>query len=167
MSPLRLTGLLPVLLAAACAPFGKEPSLSPRPAEAIDPRLPVVDRSGELPADPRLAAEISALRDRAIVAAAAVEPALQNATLAVAAAGARESESWVAAQQLVSAAIAARAPFARALGDFDVLLAERIRGGRRLVPQDLAMVQRVAEQLGAIDRRQAGEIAALERRLQP
>jgi hypothetical protein len=164
MSRLLLTGTALLFLAAGCAPVGNAPSLATRSAETIDPRLPVPDRSATLPADPALAAALDALRQRALVAARRAEPAIDAARRAAAVAGARESESWIAAQQAISFAISERAAFAAALGDLDTLIAARVRTGR-LVPRDLAAANALVEELGGIDRRQAGEIAALERRL--
>ena len=154
------------LFLAACASVENAPSLAPRAAERIDPRLPVPDRSATLPGDPALLAELGALRSRALQAAQQAEPALRTAASAAAASGPRGSESWIAAQQLVSAAIAARADFTAALGDLDRLLALRIRGRERLVPQDLAAAEALVAELGTIDRRQAGILDAAERQLQ-
>lgn len=158
--------LLPLALLAGCAPLGEVPSLERRAAESIDPRVPVADRSLVLAADPQLAAELAGLRSRARAAAADAEPAIDAAESRVAAAGARESESWIAAQQSISAAIAARAPFTQALGDLDRLIAERIRNRTRLVPQDLAAAQAVADELAAVDRGQSERLDSLQRRLQ-
>lgn len=161
-----LACLILPLLAAGCASVDNAPSLAPRAAERIDPRLPVIDRSAALPADPALIAELSALRSRALAAAERAEPAIRAAAAAAAAAGPRESESWVRAQQLVSAAIAQRADFTSALGDLDRLIALRLRGRERLVPQDLAAAEALVAELGAIDRRQAGTLAEAGQRLQ-
>ena len=82
-----------------------------------------------------------------------------------AAAGAPQSESWVAAQQALSAAVAAREPTARALGDIDALGADRLQTAGGLSPADLAAVQSAGAEVGAIDQRQAEAIDALQRRL--
>jgi hypothetical protein len=166
MSRLFLPGCVLALVAAACAPVGNAPSLEVRSAEAIDPRLPVVDRSATLAADPELAAALGSLRQRAIAAAAQAEPAIRAAASAAAVAGPRESESWIVAQQRLSAAIATRAPFTAALSDLDRLIALRVRSRERLVPRDLAAAEALAAELGAIDRRQTGDIAMAGRRLQ-
>lgn len=162
-----LPGCALLLLTAGCAPIKDAPSLSPRAAEAIDPRLPVPDRSAALPVSPEFATALTTLRTRALAAAAEAEPAIRAATAAAAAADPPQSESWIAAQQIVSAAVAARAPFAAALGDLDALIGLRVRGRERLVPQDVAAAEAVLAELNAIDRRQAGAIMAAERRLQP
>ena len=162
---LLLPCLLP-LIAAACASAGDGPSLQPRPAEAIDPRLPVEDRSASLPASAELLREIAAVRQRAEAAAGSANAAIEAAAGAVAVAGASGSESWIAAQQLVSAAVAERAPFTAALGDLDALLAARVRSGSRLVPQDLLAHQQAGDALADIDRRQRARLDDFERQLQ-
>ena len=165
MFRLLLPGCAFALVAAGCAPIDDAPSLAVRPAETIDPRLPVVDRSATLAADPQLAAALGLLRQRALAAAAQAEPAISAAATATAAAGPRESESWIAAQQGISAAIAARAAFTAALSDLDQLIALRVRGQERLVPRDLAAADTLAAELRAIDHRQVSAIAALQARL--
>ena len=81
------------------------------------------------------------------------------------AAGSSQSESWVLAQQAVSAAVAARAPTTRALGDIDEIAATELarRGG--IAPANLAAIEAAAAEVGAIDRRQAEAIDDLEARL--
>ncbi len=80
-------------------------------------------------------------------------------------AGARESESWIAAQQALSAAVAARAPTTRALGDIDALGSSAITARGGLAPADLAALQAAAAEVAGIDRRQASRIGAIQRRL--
>jgi len=157
---------LSALLATACASAGDGPSLQPRPGEAIDPRLPVEDRSASLPASSDFVRETAAVRQRAEAAAGRADAAIEAAAKAVASAGATGSESWIAAQQLVSAAVAERAPFTAALGDLDALLAARVRGGGRLVSQDLLAHQQAGEALTDIDRRQRARLDSFERQLQ-
>lgn len=162
--PRVIVGLLAVAC-AACASMPDGPSLAPRAAEAVDPRLPVPDRSAELPGDQQFAASVTRLRDAARAAAARAEPSLAAASAAAAAAGARESESWIAAQQALSAAVAERAAFTRAVADLDALVAARVRSGGRFVVQDLAVAEAASAELAVIDRRQSAEIARLEARL--
>ena len=151
---------LAALFAAGCASVDNAPSLATRSAESIDPRLPVPDRSASL------AADLGALRTRSLAAAAAAEAPIRIAAEAAAAAGGRESESWIRAQQLISAAIAARADFTRSLAELDALIALRIRGRERLVPQDLALADALVAELNTVDRRQAETLARAERELQ-
>src|SRR5687768_6986849 len=95
--------LLALPLAAACTmTTSPEPSLAPRAAEAIDPRLPV---SGDVPAgavDPALANRLSALVAEVRSAAPAFEAREAEAGRLAAAASPQASESWIAAQQALS-----------------------------------------------------------------
>ena len=77
----------------------------------------------------------------------------------------RRRESWVAAQQALSAAIAAREPTGRALGDIDALGAERLQTVGGIAPNDLAAIQDAGAEVVTIDQRQAQTIAAIQRRL--
>jgi hypothetical protein len=76
-----------------------------------------------------------------------------------------QSESWIVAQQAVSAAVAAREPTARALGDIDAIAAFALATQGGIAPADLAAIEEAAAQVGAIDRRQAQVINALQARL--
>ena len=69
------------------------------------------------------------------------------------------------AEQALSRAVGARAPTTRALGDIDALGANALAERRGLAPADLAAIQRTGEQVGALDRRHAERIAAIQRRL--
>ena len=158
--------LLAILAIGACStPPGAAPSLAPRAAESIDPRVPVGDGSVQRPVDAALAARLAKLVGLARQGDSAFAAAAGEAQRLAALAGAPQSESWVLAQQAVSAAIAARGPTARALGDIDALAAAALvrRGG--IAPADLAAIEGAAAEVGAIDRRQAGAIDALQRRL--
>lgn len=166
---MRAPSLAPVLLLvialAACAPVRDAPSLARRPAETIDPRLPIADRSATLPADPALAAALRRIVAPAFAQSPTVDAATAQAATLAAAAGPPTSESWIAAQQALSSAIAAQEPVTRALGAFDAAVAERIATGGRLVPQDLAAVKALAEELAALDRRHRAAITAVQRTL--
>ncbi|WP_205481473.1 hypothetical protein [Sphingomonas arenae] len=141
------------------------PSLAPRPAESIDPRLPVPDRSGEIPLDATLAAGLQALVAQARATETPFEAAIAPAEQAAAAAGARDSESWITAQQALSGAIAARYPTTRALGDLDALSAARLKERGFIAPRDLAAIREAAEAIAAIDSRQAARVDAVQARL--
>lgn len=157
--------LVSLLLLGGCAAVDNAPSLARRPAEAIDPRVPIPDASAALPADPALAAALRRLADPAFAQGRSVDSAIASAERLAASAGAPGSETWIAAQQALSAAIAAQEPVTRAIGDFDAAVAERIRSGARLVPQDLAAVRSISADLAALDRRQRSAIAAVQARL--
>ncbi|UUR08234.1 hypothetical protein [Sphingomonas glaciei] len=150
---------------AGCASVKDAPSLARRPAEAIDPRLPIVDRSDALPADPALAAALRGIAAPAFAQARTVDGAIARAETLAAAAGPSGSESWISAQQSLSAAIAAQEPVTRAIGAFDAAVAERIASGARLVPRDLDAVRAIAGELAQVDSRHRAAIASIQRRL--
>jgi len=156
-----------VLTAAGCsAPKVPAPSLAPRAAEAIDPRLqPPPDLTPARPVAPALAEQLTSLVAQALNGNAAFEAAAARAEGLVAAAGAAQSESWIAAQQALSQAVAARGPTARALGDADALAAEAIAAKGGIAPADFAAIRSAADTIANIDRRQAARIDALRTRL--
>lgn len=141
------------------------PSLAPRAAEAIDPRLPVIADTRPRPVDATLAARLAELLSRARSGDAAFRTALAQAERLAAGAGAPQSEGWIAAQQALSAAVAAREPTTRALGDIDALASGAIASRGGLAPADLAAIEGAAAEVAGIDRRQAAAIDAIGRRL--
>ena len=159
---------LPLLLfaAASCSTVRDAPSLAPRPSENIDPRLPVADTSGSVPADPALAGQLGELVRTARAAAGRFDAAIARAEQLAAVAGSPQSDGWVAAQQALSAAVAERYPVTRALGDIDALAAARVQGGGQLSQADQQQVREAAAEVGAIDSRQAARATAVQRRLQ-
>jgi len=163
----RPAAFVAILAISACStpPGGALPSLAPRAAETIDPRVPVGDGAVQQAVDAALAARLAELVGLARQGEGAFAAAAGEAQRLAESAGAPQSESWVVAQQAVSAAVAARGQTARALGDIDALAAAALvrRGG--IAPADLAAIEGAAAEVGAIDRRQAGAINALQRRL--
>jgi hypothetical protein len=158
--------LLATLTLAACSSAGGPfPSLRPRSAEAIDPRVPVIKPMNDRPVSPALAARLAALVGQARSGDAAFAGAAAEAQRLASAAGAPQTEGWIAAQVALTVAIAAREPTTRALGDIDALgaTALQIQGG--LAPNDLAAIQSAGAEVGAIDRRQAERIKAIQQRL--
>jgi hypothetical protein len=152
-------------MAGCTAPSGPAPSLAPRAAEAIDPRVPVVAATLPQPADPALAVRLAALVGQARGGETAFVVAAGEAERLAALAGAPQSESWVVAQQAVSAAVAARAPATRALADIDGLTENTLAARGAIAAADLAAIEAAAAEVGAIDRRQAQAIDALQTRL--
>ena len=157
--------LLPLAVAACSTPSGPVPSLAPRAAEAIDPRVPIpnVPSTGavDLALETRLAQLIDEVRagDQAFVAVA------DQAERFVAAASNPDSESWITAQQALSALVEARGPTARALSDIDAIAAQRLETTGWITPANFAAIEAAASEAGAIDRRQAAVVDALLRRL--
>ena len=162
----RLAILLALTALAACSTApSAAPSLAPRPAEAIDPRVPVTGGTDTRPVDPALAARLSTLVAQAASGDSAFRSAAAEAERLAANAGARESESWIAAQQAVSAVVAARAPTTAALSDIDALAADALRTRGDLSPSDLAAIEAAAAEVGALDLAQAQVIDALQAKL--
>ena len=163
---MRRALLLTILTLGACAPAGGPfPALQPRAGEAIDPRVPITRPMNDRPVSPALAGRLAALVGEARDGDAAFAPVAANAEKLADGAGAPESDGWIAAQEALTAAIAARAPTARALGDIDMIgaLALQTQGG--IAPNDLAAIQSAGAEVAAIDQRQAEMIKAIQQRL--
>jgi hypothetical protein len=161
----RVALLLIVALSGCTVPGGPYPSLAPRAAEAIDPRVPVVRPMNDRPAGAALTARLAALVDQAQSGDAAFDAAVAEAERLAASAGAPQSEGWIAAQEALTAAIAARRPTANALGDIDEIAATALQTQRGIAPNDLAAIRSAAERVSAMDRRQAERIDAIQKRL--
>jgi hypothetical protein len=160
--PLFLTVLM---LAACSAPGGPYPSLQPRAAEAIDPRIQPVRPINDRPVAPALASQLAELVDQARSGDATFEPAAANAERLASVAGAPESEGWIAAQEALSAAIAARNPTAVAQADIDALSATALQRQGGIAPNDLKAIEAAAAEVSAIASHQTGRIDAIKRRL--
>ncbi len=152
-------------LGACAAPGGPSPSLQPRAAEAVDPRVPVSGSVNDRPVSPALAARLRELVAQAQSGDAAFAPLAERAEQLASGAGAPQSESWTVAQEALSAAVAARGPTARALGDIDALGADALQRQGGMAPADLAAVQEAGQRVAAIDRRQTARVDAIQRRL--
>ncbi len=157
--------LLPFLLLSACASGNAPPSLLPRAAEAIDPRIPVVKPLNDRPVNSELAGRLAELVAKARSSDAAFRPAAEEAQRLAEAAGDPQSESWIIAEQALSRAIATRDLAVRALGDIDALGANRLEAHAGLSPNDLEAIERAGAEVGAIDERQTRTIKAIQARL--
>lgn len=161
-----LSPIVCALLSACSAAGGPPPSLAPRLAETIDPRVPVVyPHAPETPVDADLAGKLADLVGRALNGDAAFDAAAKQAEALVGSAGSPQSESWIAAQEALTHAVAERGPTARALGDIDALAATAIAAGAALVPANLAAIQSASAKVGAIDDRQTARVDAMQKRL--
>ena len=159
-------GLLLTAMTAGCsAPGGPNPSLATRAAEAIDPRVPVIKPMNDRPVDAALAARLAQLVDQAKGGEAGFDAAAARAQQLASAAGPAQSESWTVAQEALSAAVEARQPASSALGEIDALGANTLQVQRGLAPSDLEAVKQAGEVVGAIDRRQAETVKAIQDRL--
>jgi hypothetical protein len=154
-----------VLLGACASPGGPYPSLRPRAAEAIDPRVQPVRPMNDRPVSPTLASRLAALVNAAQSGDAAFDGAASIAERLAATAGAPQSDSWIEAQEALTAAIAARKPTATALGDVDEVGATALQAQGGIAPNDLAAIKNAAAEIAAIDHRQAERIDAVQKRL--
>lgn len=161
----RRLALLPLLVSACALPPTAEPSLAPRAGEAIDPRVPIPADVVSGPADPALAARIAELMTAVRVGDEAFRAAVPDAESLAAAAGSAESESWIAAQQAVSALVAARGPVTSAIADLDALAARRIAASGGILPGDLDALRAATAEAAAIGRREAEVIDRLQAQL--
>jgi len=162
----RAACLSSLILLSACSAAGLPyESLRPRAAEAIDPRVPVVRPMNDRPATAALTARLAALVDQAQRGNASFNSAASEAERLSASPGSPQSEGWIAAQEALSGAIAAREPTVQALGDIDALAANALQTQRGIAPNDLAAIQRSADLVGSLDRQQAERINAIQRRL--
>lgn len=158
--------LLAMTILSACSSAGGPyPSLQPRAAEAIDPRLQPVRPINDRPVAPTLAAQLASLVVQARGGEAVFEPAMADAERMAAAAGAPQSESWIAAQEALSAAVAARKPTALAQADIDSLGATALQKQGGIAPNDLKAIQDAAGEVAAIARGQTDRIDAVRKRL--
>jgi hypothetical protein len=117
------------------------------------------------PVSASLAARLAELVAQARSGNAVFDPLADQAEQLAAAAGAPQTETWIAAQQALSAAVEARGATVQALGDIDAIGANMLQTQQGLAPADLAAIQTAAAEAGAIDQRQAGRISAIQRRL--
>ena len=137
LPPLR-TMAAALLLTVGCAAEGPFPSLLPREAEratAEEPEQPV----REAPSEAGVGSSVAELLALARQGDNAFEAAHARASEAVRGGGAVGSDSWVAAQEVISRAEAARADTTRALVELDQLALAR--AGRPTNPADLAAIQ--------------------------
>ena len=142
-----------------------EPSLAPRAAEAIDPRVPIPSGVVAGAPDPALASRIAELMAEVRAGDTAFQSASQDAEALAAAAGPAQSESWIVAQEALSGLVAARAPVTKAIADLDALAAARIATAGGILPGDLAALEAATTEAGAIGQREADVIDRLQARL--
>jgi hypothetical protein len=154
------------MLLSACTAATGAPSLAPRAAESIDPRVPVPDVIVSPDVSPGLLTQLNALLAQAVAGDQAFAPLAEQASRLADAAGAKESESWVVAQQALSAAVAARAPVANAVGDIDALGAQRVQALGGIGAADLKAIESAASRVAEIDGREAAVIAQVKAKLE-
>jgi hypothetical protein len=159
-----LSPALAVLL-SGCAAATNAPSLAPRPAEAIDPRVPVPEPVLPTTPTPALVHKLDSLVAQAVAGDEAFGPLAERARQLADAAGAKESESWVVAQQALSVAVGARTPVTTAVGDIDALGAQRIQALGGIGAADLKAINAASARVSEIDDREAAAVSAIQAKL--
>lgn len=157
---MRTAAILSCLLLAACQPRNDAPSLGPRPAEAIDPRLPVGSTEPP-PGELTVADQVASLQVRLQEGEARFATVLPPTRAAVARAGAQGSESWVQAEEQLSLLERAHLPVAVALADLDRLVTAQIDRDGWASPADREAVETLMQDARAIYQRQADTLGAL------
>lgn len=163
-APCCLLGFV-AALSACSAPGGPYPSLQPRAAEAIDPRVPVEKPMNDRPVTPALASHLAELVARARSGDSEFETAADRAEQLSASAGAPQSENWVVAQEALTVTVAARAPVGSDLADIDETGAIALQTHGGIAPSDLAAIKSAAAEVGQIDQREAARVKAIQDRL--
>jgi len=155
--------LLTILLTGACstAISGPEPSLAPRAAEAIDPRVPIPGTVPIGPVDEALASKLDDLVGQARAGVPLFEARQANAERLAAVAGPMASESWVAAQQALSRLVDQYGVTSRTAADIDGLAASRLHGQHWIRPADQRAIAAAAAEVAAISNPQAATIDRL------
>jgi len=155
-----------VLILAACADGARDAArLAPRPTEQIDPRV-AIPSPPPAPASAALLERLAGSRAAARAGTGPFEAMLPDVRRAAAAAGPAQSESWIAAQQLLSALTTLRTPVASAMADIDRIESETIQARGGIGAGDREAVEAASAEVGVIDARQQSELDSLRRQLQ-
>jgi hypothetical protein len=163
---MRLILLLALIFAtAACAAPRDYPSLAPRTAEGIDPRVPIDATPSAGTLDVRTSAALSEAVSAARRGVAEFNRLARVAESLAASAGPRQSESWIAAQQALSALGAQHGITTNAAASIDEIAAEGIDQKRWLSPATQSAVEGAAAEVGAINDVQSALLDRLGNRL--
>jgi hypothetical protein len=162
---MRASSFLFMAVLTGCAAETAAPSLAPRAAEAIDPRVPVPEPAIGTQPSAELVERLQALVAQAVASDDNFRALADGAERLASAAGAPPSESWIVAQQALSAAVAARGPVTRALSEIDSVGASRIQAMGGIGPADLKAINAASAEVGAIDSRQAARLDSIQARL--
>lgn len=162
----RLSPFLTVAALAACSPVsGPEPSLAPRAAEAVDPRVPIPNTVPAGTADVALARQLAQLVEQVRAGVGPFQERLAVADRLATAAGPISSESWVAAQSALSLLVEQFGVTTRAAADIDALAASRLQQQHWIRPADQAAITAAASEVAVLSEPQAAAIARIRERL--
>jgi hypothetical protein len=152
--------ILPVLLVSGCTAVDA-PSLSPRPAEKlpVDPPAPYAEAAE--PVDPALAGRLAPIVAQAEEGHRGFTAARQAAEKAAAAAGKSGSESWIVAQQALSALDATRGPVQQAESALDAIRVDPAYAG----PGNRAAIDAAGTRIQALVDEESSVMAGLATKL--
>lgn len=163
---IRCLLLLAIALPCACsAPRIDEPSLAPRPAEAIDPRVPVGSSESVGVADPALTATLERLVATAKGSEAEFAARAGRAEQLAASAGAAGSESWVAAQLALSRLVSQQGVATNASAEVDSIAGQQLKQQKWIASADRKAIAAAQAEIGAVTQRQAAIVSGLRERL--
>ena len=158
--------LILALTACSAPGAGPEPSLAPRPAEQIDPRVPIPADVPPGIVDTALARRLEELVAEARGAAPTFGAREAEATRLAAAAGPISSESWIAAQQALSRMVEQFGITTRVAGDIDAIASTRVKENRWIAPADQGAIATAAMAVASISEPQAAAIARIREQLE-
>jgi len=168
MAMRRFLPLVALTLISGCAiprTTSPEPSLAPRAAEAIDPRVPIPSAVPTGLLDPALAQRLQELVKQARSGIPAFDAREAETTHLAAAAGPAASESWVTAQKSLSRLVEQYGLTTRAAADIDALASTRLERQRWIGPADQQAITAAAAAVAAISDAQAATIKRLQDQL--
>jgi hypothetical protein len=155
-----------LLLAAGCSSTTmREPSLAPRAAESIDPRLPIQDPVPSGQVDAALAQRLQELVGAVRAGTTQFNAQESEATRLAAAAGPKASETWIAAQQALSRLVERHGVTTQMAGDIDSLAATRLDSQHWIRPADREAIAAAAAEVGSINGAQSDAIRRLASQL--
>lgn len=143
----------------------QEPSLARRPAETIDPRVPIADTLPTGTTDPALVAALAREVGEAREGMAEFDVRAASAGQLAAAAGDISSESWVAAEQALSRLVEQQGITARAAANVDALASQRLLAEKWLSPANQAAIKATQDDIAAITGPQLATIDRLTAQL--
>lgn len=153
------------LLACSTTNIGPEPSLAPREAESIDPRVPVQSPVVAEQVDPALATILAQAVARAEGGRNEFATRAATANRLADGAGAMASESWIAAQAALSRLIEQQGIATNAAADVDGIAGQRLNDQRWIGAANRKAIDDASTRIGAITDEQAATIDRLKDRL--
>ncbi len=166
MMRFAVAAALALLAACSMRGAGPGPSLASRAEEAIDPRVTIPSEVPMGSVDPVFAGRLRELVEAARSGSPAFDARRAEAERAVATAGGAQSESWIAAQQVLARLIEQQGVTTRAAADIDALAATRLSTQHWIAPANQQAIAAAATAVAAINNGQIGEIERLRSRLE-